>query len=307
MGSVFFTASTTADAGKERDADLYCDVSVSDVVVDVDAGLDAKGDRVGGTHAGGKCIPVVMLHSLFFDCSMFEAVQARLRTAFPEKRITFLTPDHRGQGRSPIGVHAPSMEQLATDTIAMIEQLAGAPVHLVGSSMGGYVALSIARRRPDLLLSCVLSCCTAHAERQPARFAALEAKIREEGTANMGAGLLQTMFGERFVTQDDVTCRAWRERFEARGKQVADAVHGVFARDGYEPMLDSLRMPVLLFSGELDRAKRPEDMAYIAERVPGSRHVVVPDSGHTPPVENPDMFAAELARFWRETVPDFAT
>jgi 3-oxoadipate enol-lactonase len=244
--------------------------------------------------------PVLMLHSLFFDGSMFDAVRARL-----PRDLAVFAPDHRGQGRSEAGSEAPSIDRLASDTIGMIEAMSAGPVHLVGSSMGGYVALRIAQRRPELLRSCVLSCCTAHAERQPERFAVLEARIRDEGTANMGESLLRTMFGERFVARDDETCRAWRRHFEALDRGVADAVHGVFARPGYEAMLAGLRMPLLLFSGELDRAKRPADMQYIAERVAGSRHIVVADAGHTPPVECPVLFAEELLRFWRDSVADF--
>lgn len=234
-----------------------------------------------------------MLHSLFFDGSMFDAVRSLLPAT-----VAVYAPDHRGQGRSEAGGSTPSIDRLASDTIDIIETLGQGAVHLVGSSMGGYVAMRIAERRPDLLRSCVLSCCTAHAERQPERFAALEQRIREEGTAQLGLTLLQTMFGERFVAENSDACQAWRKHFEGLGPSAAEAVHGVFARPGYEALLDDLRVPLLLFSGELDRAKRPEDMAYIAERVPGSRHVTVADSGHTPPVESPALFARELLQFW---------
>lgn len=111
------------------------------------------------------------------------------------------------------------------------------------------------------------------------------------------------MFGERFVAEDGEVCRAWRRHFESLGRSAADPVQGVFARPGYEALLADVRLPLLLFSGELDRAKRPADMQYIAERVAGSRHVTVGDSGHTPPVENPALFAAELLRFWNESTP----
>ncbi|MDH6147518.1 MULTISPECIES: alpha/beta fold hydrolase [Paraburkholderia] len=264
-------------------------------LADDGARLYCRGPSDSAAH---DAVPVLMLHSLFFDGSMFDAVRALLSTD-----LAVYAPDHRGQGRSGAGREAPSIDRLASDTIGIIETLGAGPVHLVGSSMGGYVALRIAQRRPDLLRSCVLSCCTAHAERQPERFAALEQRIRDEGTALLGPTLLQTMFGERFVAEDGEVCRAWRRHFESLGRSAADPVQGVFARPGYEALLADVRLPLLLFSGELDRAKRPADMQYIAERVAGSRHVTVGDSGHTPPVENPALFAAELLRFWNESTP----
>jgi 3-oxoadipate enol-lactonase len=268
-------------------------------VADDEARLYCRGPSQALEREGA---PVLMLHSLFFDGSMFDVVRALLPAT-----LAVYAPDHRGQGRSEAGRSAPSIDRLASDTIGIIETLGEGAVHLVGSSMGGYVALRIAERRPDLLRSCVLSCCTAHAERQPERFAALEQRIREEGTARLGPTLLQTMFGERFVAENSDVCKAWLRHFEGLGPSAADAVHGVFARPGYEALLDGLRVPLLLFSGELDRAKRPADMEYISGRVPGSLHITVADSGHTPPVENPVLFARELLRFWGALTPSAKT
>lgn len=268
-------------------------------VADDGARLYCRGPSQSVEHEGA---PVVMLHSLFFDGSMFDAVRNLLPAT-----LALYAPDHRGQGQSEAGRHAPSIDRLASDTIGVIETLGEGAVHLVGSSMGGYVAMRIAERRPELLRSCVLSCCTAHAERQPERFASIEARIRGEGTAQMGPTLLQTMFGERFVAEGSDACERWRAHFEGLGPRIAEAVHGVFARPGYEALLDDIRVPLLLFSGELDRAKRPSDMQYIAERVQGSRHVTAPDSGHTVPVENPALFARELARFWDALTPSMKT
>lgn len=268
-------------------------------IADDGARLYYRGPSQTMKHEGA---PVVMLHSLFFDGSMFDAVRNLLPAT-----LAVYAPDHRGQGRSEAGRHAPSIDRLASDTIGIIETLGEGPVHLVGSSMGGYVAMCIAGRRPDLLRSCVLSCCTAHAERQPERFAALEARIRAAGTAQMGPTLLQTMFGERFVAEGNDVCKAWQAHFEGLGSRVAEAVHGVFARPGYEALLNDMRVPLLLFSGELDRAKRPSDMQYIAERVQGSRHVTAADSGHTIPVEDPALFARELAQFWGALTPSVKT
>ncbi|MGO4395784.1 alpha/beta fold hydrolase [Variovorax sp. M-6] len=235
----------------------------------------------------------VLLPSLFFGASMFDEAVAALPVAW---RV--VCPDHRGQGGSESGARAPTMVQLAADIEALVEALGDGPVHLVGSSMGGYVAMELALRRPDLLRSCVLSCCTAEAEQQPERFAALEAALREQGAAALVEGLVNTMFGSRFIESASPALARWRRHFAALDSRIPDAVHEVFARAGHVEDLPRLAMPVLLFSGALDRAKKPADMQFIAERVPGSRHLVLDASGHTPPIEQPERFASELAAFW---------
>jgi 3-oxoadipate enol-lactonase len=239
----------------------------------------------------------VLLPSLFFGARMFEQVARRLPS---EWRL--ICPDHRGQCGSASGSLAPTMARLAADTAEIIESLVDGPVHLVGSSMGGYVALELARQRPDLLRSCVLSCCTSEAEQQPERFAALEAALRDGGAARLVDGLVATMFGARFAESGGAALDAWRAHFAALDDRIPDAVHEVFARPGYVDTLPQLRTPLLLVSGALDNAKKPADMQFIADRVPGSRHIVMAASGHTPPIEEATPFADALAAFWSATV-----
>lgn len=247
-------------------------------------------ERPARTPAAGTA---VLLPSLFFGAPMFEDVAALLPAPW---RV--ICPDHRAQGHSESGTHPPTMAQLAADTEALIQALGDGPVHLVGSSMGGYVAMELASRRPDLLLSCVLSCCTAEAEQQPERFAELEAALRDQGPAALVDGLVGTMFGTHFIEAASPALAHWRRHFASLDARIPDAVHEVFARRSHVQSLAHLTMPVLLFSGALDRAKRPADMQFIADRVPGSRHIVLEASGHTPPIEQPGRFAEALAAFW---------
>jgi 3-oxoadipate enol-lactonase len=251
-------------------------------------------DRPATSPAAGTA---VLLPSLFLGVMMFEPLLAALP---PQWRVVGM--EHRGQGASASGSVAPTMAQLALDVAQLIDVLGDGPVHLVGSSMGGYVALELAARRPELLRSCVLSCCTAEAEQQPERFAALEAALRRDGPGALLDSLLATMFGSRFVAQGGPALAHWRSHFAALDSRIPDAVHEVFARPSYVGSLARLTLPVLLFSGALDRAKKPADMQFIAERVPGSRHLVLAESGHTPPVEQPARFADELAAFWSSLI-----
>ncbi|SMH46727.1 alpha/beta fold hydrolase [Azospirillum agricola] len=244
---------------------------------------------------GAAAGPVILLHSLFFSGAMFDDLLDRLPAG-----LRCVRPDHRGQGRSETGRHAPSIERLADDTIALIKALGGGPAHLVGSSMGGYVALAVLRRRPELVASAVLSCCTSQPEIQVERFAALENALRSKGAAALVDAIAATMFGSRFIADDGEGLQRWRAAFAEVDDRIADAVHGVAGRTSFVESLSAIQAPLQLVSGALDAAKRPEDMQFIADRVPGSRHVTLEQSGHTPPVEDPDAFAAILRRFWTD-------
>ena len=67
--------------------------------------------------------------------------------------------DHRGQGWSSRDAAARlDMDTLTADAAMLIEELELAPCHFVGSAMGGFIALRLAARRPDLLSSAIVVC-----------------------------------------------------------------------------------------------------------------------------------------------------
>jgi pimeloyl-ACP methyl ester carboxylesterase len=66
--------------------------------------------------------------------------------------------DHRGHGRSQkLGAtEAYSIDRLTADLIALVDSEVGGPVHLLGHSMGGSIALRFTLARPDLVRSLIL-------------------------------------------------------------------------------------------------------------------------------------------------------
>jgi pimeloyl-ACP methyl ester carboxylesterase len=237
---------------------------------------------------------VLMLHSLFFDGSMFDAVIAELPAEY-----RFIRPDFRGQGDFGDTPTAPTMDVLFEDAVTLLEQRCDGPAHLVGSSMGAYVALRVAARRPDLLASCTLLGATADAETRVAVFRDLETAVRQS-EPDIASRIERIMFGDAFLGDQTraATRLHWLQKFASRGPGVADALRGVYSRPSMLDELADIPMPLLLVAGELDRAKRPADMAAIADHVPGSRLVVLGSSGHTPVVEEPSAMARELLSWW---------
>ena len=243
---------------------------------------------------------VLMLHSLFFNGAMFDRALAALDDSWH-----VVCPTHRGQGDTPKAGQALTMERLAQDYLAFIDANFNSPIHLVGSSMGGYVAFELLRLAPDRFCSVTLSCCTAQAEQQPERFKALENRLRDDGPAKHVDALMHTMFGDDFLSSqapDVAFARAqWRTHFLALPSSVADAVEGVFSRPDYVEDLADINQPVLLLSGDQDHAKSAADMIFIDERLKRSTHHIAIGCGHTVPVEAPAFYARTLQAFWRNS------
>lgn len=240
---------------------------------------------------------VLMLHSLFCDGTMFDRLLAEL-----PQPVRAYCPDFRGQGASDAAGAELGVDALADDVTTLLRETIAEPVHLVGSSMGAYVGVRVAARAPELVASCTLLCCTARAEPEPERFAAL-CDALAAGPREAAEAVEHTMFGETFLTRprSDPERARWRRHFEELPPRVADAARAVFARRDMRAELGRLPGPALLVAGGEDRAKRPADMAEIADLVPGSRVVVLERAGHTPAIETPRELAGHLARWWGMT------
>src|SRR5258708_16170156 len=89
---------------------------------------------------------IVFAHGLLWSCRMFDDQVAALKDRY--RCIAF---DFRGQGQSEVTRDGYDMETLYEDAAALIEALDCAPCHFVGLSMGGFIPMRLAARRPDLV------------------------------------------------------------------------------------------------------------------------------------------------------------
>jgi pimeloyl-ACP methyl ester carboxylesterase len=100
-------------------------------------------------HGSGD--PLVLMHGGLVDARFFEPNLGALA-----ERFRVYTPERRGHGHTP-DVPGPITYQLmAEDTIAFLEAVVDEPADLVGHSDGGFVAMVVAMRRPELMKRLVL-------------------------------------------------------------------------------------------------------------------------------------------------------
>jgi pimeloyl-ACP methyl ester carboxylesterase len=102
----------------------------------------------GGPTAGA---PVILLHGFPQTAAMWDGVAAGLQ----QRGYRTLAPNQRGcsPGARPGGVRAYRLDEVTADAAAVVEQLAGGPVHVVGHDWGGPVAWALAASRPELVRS----------------------------------------------------------------------------------------------------------------------------------------------------------
>ncbi len=243
----------------------------------------------------GSGAPVVFSHSLFFDGDMF----AHQAAAFGATHRV-ISYDHRGQGRSdPAPPEHLGIDTLSEDAAALIEALDAGPCHFVGNSLGGFVALRLAARRPDLVTSVAILGSSGEAEAKVAEFAPLVEAMRVQGTAAHIGTLMYIMFGDTFLADPARAAEraAWQAKMIALPNTIADSAHAVVYRKPVLGELAGVQVPVLAVAGAEDHAYGPPEAEAVA-RVTGGRAVTVPRAGHSMALEAPDEVNALLAAHW---------
>jgi 3-oxoadipate enol-lactonase len=238
---------------------------------------------------------IVFSHSLFFDGREFEHQVAAFGATY---RV--VTYDHRGHGRTgPASDHRYDQEALAEDAIALVEWLGG-PVHFVGQSMGGFVGLRIAARRPDLLKTLVVCGSSADAESDPARFDPLITHLRAHGAHGVEDDLLKVMFGATSLRDPALAAGlgAWRERFSNLSRNtIGLSALSVVERGAILQALSRTPTPVLAISGDEDWVYPADHAERIAATVKRGRAAQVTAAGHSGIWERPEATNA-LIREW---------
>ena len=109
--------------------------------------MDIDGHDTWVEERGSGEETVVLLHGGLSDSSL---LLDTMGDALAESRrvVAF---DRRGHGRTADTAEPFHYDDMATETIAVLETVVGGPAHLVGWSDGGIVALLVALRRPDLV------------------------------------------------------------------------------------------------------------------------------------------------------------
>ncbi|QYN22041.1 alpha/beta fold hydrolase [Amycolatopsis sp. DSM 110486] len=254
--------------------------------------IDVNGTSLAYTAAGPESgTAVVLSHSLFFDRTMF----APLVEILAGEGFRTVAYDHRNQGGSaPDRRDRLDMDTLAADAAALIEALGLGPCHFVGNSMGGFVALRLAARRPDLLLTAAALGSSAEAENRLEEYQQLSGVVEAHGPGVIIDVLLRVMFGATSLTSRPQLCDPWRTFMAQLPPAIAESVHGVIHRTGIEAELAGCATPVLAVAGSEDETyPQPISGRTIAE-ASGGQYVVVAAAGHSVALEQPERVAEQL-------------
>lgn len=240
---------------------------------------------------------IVFSPGLLWDTTLFDAQVDALRS-----RYRCVAYDHRGQGQSAeTRLRSVGMDLVAEDAGALIEKLDLAPVHFCGLSMGGFVGLRLAARRPELLCSLIVMETTARAERpeNKRKYRMLNGLSRWLGHSVVADRVMPILYAHSTLNDPhrEADRRRWRARLVANRRSLWRAVNGVIDRPGVEDELARITVPTLVVVGEEDVAQPPAEAERLCAAIAGAQLVRIPRAGHSVSVEQPDQVSEAIAKF----------
>lgn len=240
---------------------------------------------------------VVVLHGFTGSGAAMAALTDRLAGDIRIGHVNAPDLAGHGLGPQPADTDAYTVDAMAG---AVAESFDG-PFHLVGYSMGGRVALTLACQQPSLVASLSLIGASAGladgADRE--KRAASDDILAADLEAAPAEFVERWMRNPLFATQERLGPEVWAE---SRSQRLANDTAGMAlslrmgSTGRMRPLHDQLgncTMPVGLIVGELDPKFR-SIAGDLAAAMPDAEVVTIVDSGHATHVEQPDATAAAV-------------
>ncbi|NIP82301.1 MAG: alpha/beta fold hydrolase, partial [Gemmatimonadetes bacterium] len=193
-----------------------------------------------------------------------------------------------------------TMPRAADDVADVIEAQADGPVVVCGLSMGGYVALELVRRRPDLVRGLILADTRARADTDEGRENRMRMAhaARTSGARPIAAVMIPTLLTRATLEgEPELVERVRTMIVDTPTPTIVAVLAGMAGRHDFDGELASIDVPTLVVVGEGDRITPPDAARSLAEGIPGAALAVIPDAGHLANLENPDAFNRALAAF----------
>jgi 3-oxoadipate enol-lactonase len=207
--------------------------------------------------------------------------------------------DLRGHGKSQATPGPYDFPMLMQDVTGLWDALGVSKSHWVGLSIGGMIGYGLAISSPDRLHSLVA--CDSQPDAPPDYAAYFQSRIDKtrggKGMAGLVDSTIERWFTAKSVAADPPSIKKVRQMILSTDTVGHEGCCMALQTLAFGPRLNEIRVPTLIVGGAEDKGAPPDALAKATARIPGARHVVIPDAGHIVAVENSPAFVAELKAF----------
>jgi 3-oxoadipate enol-lactonase len=234
--------------------------------------------------------PLVLAHALGTGTLLWDNILPLL----PEG-LRVVRYDARGHGQSSCPPAPYSMGALVRDAERLMDHLGLRDAMFVGLSIGGMVAQGLAVKRPDLVRALVLSNTGAKIATPEIWAERIATARRPGGMEELAAGSCERWFPRAYVRAGHH--QPWYAHLCTHDPEgYAGCAAAISGTDFYTPT-SGLRIPTLGIAGSEDGSTPPDLVRETTDLVPGSQFRLLRGTGHVPPVDAAQDYAACLAEF----------
>ena len=219
------------------------------------------------------------------------------QTEFFSEHFQVLAYDVRGHGQSEKAKGPYSVPLFAKDLASLLGQLDIKNAHIVGLSMGGWIAFQFALDYPELVKS--LTIVNSWADMRLKTFQSWKSYLQRTILFRLvGMRKIGEVVGEKlFIKEEQEELRLdFIEKWAQNHKPSYMASFRAGVGWSVADQLNEITCPVLVIAADEDYTPVEAKQAYV-DKLPNARLTVIEDSRHATPVEHPDEFNRVLLGF----------
>lgn len=251
----------------------------------------------------GSGTPIVFVHEFAGDWRAWEPQMRHF-----SRRHRCLTYSARGYLPSdvPKDVNAYSQENAVQDILAVMDAAKIDRAHIVGLSMGGFATLHFGLTAPERALSLTVAGAGYAAEKSTQEIMRAKSRATADEFEKIGAKEMAKTYalGATRVQLQNKSPRGWQEFATQLGEHdtlgAANTMRGVQASRpsiyDFEEQLKQMRVPTLVINGDEDH-QCIQPGIFLKKTIPACGLLMLPKTGHTINLEEPDWFNLFLADF----------
>lgn len=243
----------------------------------------------------GNGRPLVLIHGVGMDLTMWDALAAHLR---PSHRIIRYDMLGHGASQKPAGPYR--LADFTAQLSALTTDLDLPAFDLVGFSMGGLVAQAFALRQPELVRRLVLV--NTVFNRTAAERQAVNARVDDVLKGGYAASVdaaIDRWFTPSFRTRQPEVVAAVQRHMMTNDLDAYAAAYAVFGNADAELVdrVAAIRQPSLVITGADDQRSTAFMARALATCLPAAHLEIIPGQRHLTPLEVPEHLAASITRF----------
>jgi len=247
-------------------------------------------------HDSGSGMPILFLHSFGHNKNLWFPQL----THFLERGFRVLAPDMPGHGDSSYDPTCHGVDRMAQSYAELLDSLRIRRAILIGISMGGYIALRMWARRPDLIAAMVLS--NTKAEKDSAEIVARRRAQIESIRSNGLEHFVNTGAPKR-LSPVTLERRPWvldtirLLNFTVPAEVNAATLEAMARKEDDTKILPTIDVPVLVTSGRDDTFIPEQSPGNLHKAIKGSKFHEIAGTGHVSSLEAPTEYNRLVEEF----------